>query len=101
RLIPAYVYLKKVEAGELYAADDARARAAALRPVYEEILRDAAEALCHCGFHTPNHRWAIASVLMMCAVLFDKPACRTAAEAILQEGSDCNADGEYAERSAG
>lgn len=101
RLIPAYVYLKKVEAGELYAADDARARAAALRPVYEEILRDAAEALCHCGFHTPNHRWAIASVLMLCAVLFDKPACRTAAEAILQEGSDCNADGEYAERSAG
>ena len=38
---------------------------------------------------------------MLCAKLFDKPECRTAAEAILKEGNDCNEDGEYAERSAG
>ncbi|MFR2870511.1 MAG: hypothetical protein ACLTCJ_09740 [Gemmiger formicilis] len=37
---------------------------------------------------------------MLCAKLFDKPECRTAAEAILKEGNDCNEDGEYAERSA-
>ncbi len=101
RLLPAYVYLCKVENGELAAEEPARAAAAALRPLYEEIIRDAAEALTHCGFHTPNHRWAIASVLMLCAKLFDMPACRTAAEAILNEGNDCNEDGEYAERSAG
>lgn len=101
RLLPAYVYLYKVTQGQLEAAPKARALAAELLPRYEEILRDAADALTHAGFHTPNHRWAIASVLMLCAKLFDKPACRTAAEAILREGSDCNEDGEYAERSAG
>ena len=87
--------------GALPAAPEAKAAAAELKPKYEAIIRDAADALCHCGFHTPNHRWAIASVLMLCAKLFDKPECRTAAEAILKEGNDCNEDGEYAERSAG
>lgn len=101
RLLPAYVYLCKVVDGALPAAPEAKAAAAELKPRYEAIIRDAADALCHCGFHTPNHRWAIASVLMLCAKLFDKPECRTAAEAILKEGNDCNEDGEYAERSAG
>lgn len=101
RLLPAYVYLCKVVDGALPAAPEAKAAAAELKPKYEAIIRDAADALCHCGFHTPNHRWAIASVLMLCAKLFDKPECRTAAEAILKEGNDCNEDGEYAERSAG
>jgi len=101
RLLPAYVYLRKVTEGTLPAAEPACALARTLLPLYEEILQDAAEALTHCGFHTPNHRWAIASVLMLCAVLFDKPACREAAQAILREGNDCNGDGEYAERSAG
>ena len=82
RLLPAYVYLCKVVDGALPAAPEAKAAAAELKPKYEAIIRDAADALCHCGFHTPNHRWAIASVLMLCAKLFDKPECRTAAEAI-------------------
>ncbi len=45
---------------------------------------------CATAVSTPNHRWAIASVRMLCAKLFDKPECRTAAEAILKEGNDCN-----------
>ena len=91
RLLPAYVYLCKVVDGALPAAPEAKAAAAELKPKYEAIIRDAADALCHCGFHTPNHRWAIASVLMLCAKLFDKPECRTAAEAILNEGNDWDA----------
>ena len=83
RLLPAYVYLCKVVDGALPAAPEAKAAAAELKPKYEAIIRDAADALCHCGFHTPNHRWAIASVLMLCAKLFDKPECRTAAEAMI------------------
>ena len=67
RLLPAYVYLCKVVDGALPAAPEAKAAAAELKPKYEAIIRDAADALCHCGFHTPNHRWAIASVLMLCA----------------------------------
>lgn len=101
RLIPAYVYLRKVVNGQLQAAPEAVQAASTLLPLYEEILRDAASALTHCGFHTPNHRWAIASVLMTCAQLFAMPECHTAAEAILLEGNDCNEEGEYAERSAG
>ena len=77
RLLPAYVYLCKVVDGALPAAPEAKAAAAELKPKYEAIIRDAADALCHCGFHTPNHRWAIASVLMLCAKLFDKPECRS------------------------
>lgn len=101
RLLPVYVYLCRTAEGALPASPRAKAAAGALKPRYEEILRDAADALCRCGFHTPNHRWAIASVLMLCAKLFGKPECRAAADAILKEGIDCNADGEYAERSAG
>ncbi|MDE6639958.1 MAG: hypothetical protein K2K63_05500, partial [Acetatifactor sp.] len=53
------------------------------------------------GFHTPNHRWAIASVLMTCAGLFDCKEMETAAFTYLNEGIDCNEDGEFAEKSAG
>ncbi len=53
------------------------------------------------GFHTPNHRWAIASVLMACSQYFDSKEMEEAAYAYLREGIDCNADGEYSEKSAG
>lgn len=66
-----------------------------------EITRKAATGLLEGGFHTPNHRWAIASNLLECADFFKLPQLREAAGAYLREGIDCNADGEYAERSAG
>ncbi len=72
--------------------------------IYEKlynIASAAADGLLLGGFHTPNHRWAIASNLLECADFFDRPALAEAAGIYLQEGSDCNADGEYAERSAG
>lgn len=66
-----------------------------------EMTELAAIGLLQGGFHTPNHRWAIASNLLECADFFQKPELAKAAAAYLLEGSDCNADGEYAERSAG
>ena len=53
------------------------------------------------GFHTPNHRWAIASLLSCCGRLFGEEDLIQAAQIYLNEGMDCNADGEYAEKSAG
>ena len=53
------------------------------------------------GFHTPNHRWAIASVLLECWKLFGNEEWKQQAYQYLNEGIDCNEDGEFAERSAG
>lgn len=65
------------------------------------ILKKGADGLLNGGFHTPNHRWAIASVLLWCAEKFKILEYRTMAETYLQEGIDCNEDGEYSEKSAG
>ena len=67
----------------------------------EKIVHQGARGLLEGGFHTPNHRWAIASALAICAKLFDEDDLRQAAFAYLNEGMDCNEDGEYAEKSAG
>lgn len=65
------------------------------------IVKKAARGLLEGGFHTPNHRWAIASNLMECADFFKNPILKEAAWDYLREGIDCNEDGEYAEKSAG
>ena len=67
----------------------------------EGIVRRGAYGLLQGGFHTPNHRWAIASVLMSCSRLFDCREMEEAANLYLREGIDCNEDGEFAEKSAG
>ncbi|MDE5591073.1 MAG: hypothetical protein K2J60_18360, partial [Acetatifactor sp.] len=67
----------------------------------ETIVESGARGMLEGGFHTPNHRWAIASVLMTCAGLFDCKEMETAAFTYLNEGIDCNEDGEFAEKSAG
>lgn len=72
--------------------------------LYEEIqsiVLSGAYGLLGGGFHTPNHRWAIASVLMMCWKLFGEEAFWQQSQRYLREGIDCNEDGEYSERSAG
>ncbi len=66
-----------------------------------EIIEDGAKGMLLGGFHTPNHRWAIASILMACSRLFANPGMEAAAYDYLKEGIDCNADGEYSEKSAG
>lgn len=65
------------------------------------LLQKGAAGLLLGGFHTPNHRWAIASVLAICGKLFCDKRMTAAAGQYLQEGIDCNPDGEYSEKSAG
>lgn len=72
--------------------------------IYEalrEIVRSGAQGLKIGGFHTPNHRWAIASNLMECGRFFGDKELEQQADQYLNEGIDCNEDGEYAEKSAG
>ena len=93
KIFPVYFYLKNI-ASDLSGCEEMIVR-------LEQILRKGADAICIGGFHTPNHRWAIASILSVLAVLFDRPDYREVADRYLAEGIDCNEDGEYAERSAG
>lgn len=65
------------------------------------IIRSGCFGLLEGGFHTPNHRWAIAALLMQGANFFDSQEMRDAAQLYLNEGIDGNDDGEYAEKSAG
>lgn len=93
KLLPIYGYLRGKEGKSDGEAD--------ICAKLEEIVRDGARGMLAGGFHTPNHRWAIASVLMVCARLFDSKAMEEAAFCYLKEGIDCNEDGEFSEKSAG
>ncbi|MCR4588786.1 MAG: hypothetical protein K5682_10295 [Lachnospiraceae bacterium] len=94
RLIPYYRYLKAYDGALGKEAQDLISR-------IEPIIHDGAHGMLEGGFHTPNHRWAIASILMLCGKLFDEQELYDGAQIYLREGMDCNADGEYAEKSAG
>ena len=66
-----------------------------------KIIHLGGRGLLEGGFHTPNHRWAIAGLLAQCGKLFGEEDLTRAAFQYLQEGIDCNEDGEYSEKSAG
>lgn len=67
----------------------------------ERFTRKAAIGVRDGGFHTPNHRWVITSALAQAHALYpDLPVGETI-DAYLAEGIDINAEGTYAERSAG
>lgn len=70
------------------------------QPLYE-LIDSSASGIATGGFHTPNHRWAIASCLLHCAKITGRQELATRAEDYLREGLDINDDGEFAERSAG
>ncbi|MBQ9119148.1 MAG: hypothetical protein IJY09_03700 [Lachnospiraceae bacterium] len=93
KLIPFYEFLQKKA--------DKTAPEERMRTELEQIIRKGAHGLLEGGFHTPNHRWAIASMLAKTGVLFGEEQLTQAALAYLQEGIDCNADGEFSEKSAG
>lgn len=92
KLIPVLLYLRKVtrneEEEEIYQK-------------VSELVHAAAHGLLEGGFHTPNHRWAIASVLMVCGKIYQETELMEAANVYLNEGIDCNEDGEFSEKSAG
>ncbi len=84
-------------------------KALPLRTDGEQQLHDKMDAIVHAGgrglleggFHTPNHRWAIAAMLALCGKLYGEKDLTDAAQVYLNEGIDCNADGEFSEKSAG
>ncbi len=99
KLLPLYQYLKCRRDRE--AEPELTEEENCILGRVEQIVRQGAYGLLQGGFHTPNHRWAIASLLMSCSRLFDCKEMETAAFTYLNEGIDCNEDGEFAEKSAG
>ena len=53
------------------------------------------------GFHTPNHRWVIASALAQAARFSPDQDVRRTVNAYLTEGVDLDAEGFFIERSVG
>ncbi len=72
-----------------------------LREPLFELIDSSAGGIAGGGFHTPNHRWAIASCLLHCAKITGRDELVERAGHFLSEGLDINGDGEFAERSAG
>lgn len=72
-----------------------------LLAVIERFLRAAAPGMAPGGFHTPNHRWVIASALAQTAALLPDLDVDEAIAAYLAEGIDVDAEGFFIERSIG
>ena len=95
KLMPIFFFLRDIR-------DDERSEnEEKIFSIIDGIIERAANGIITGGFHTPNHRWAIASTLMECWKIYGNEDMKKCAERYLAEGIDCNADGEYAEKSAG
>jgi hypothetical protein len=99
-ILPAYLYVKQLLESDKACPVD-KNLLVPFKESMESILIKGGRAMIGSGFHTPNHRWAIASVLQMLSSITGDESFKKGAEAFLVEGCDCNEDGEYAERSAG
>lgn len=88
-----------IELGRSAAADDPNW--AALLGKIEQFIRRAVPGLMDGGFHTPNHRWVIASALAQAGRLFPDLDVRRTVDAYLAEGIDLDAEGFFIERSVG
>jgi len=66
-----------------------------------KIIENGAKGMTGGGFHTPNHRWVIASALMMAYNITGVETFQKSAESYLNEGIDCDENGEFTERSSG
>ena len=80
---------------------DARPELSTIESKIETFLRRGGEGMLTGGFHTPNHRWVLASALTLLWQQFDDERFRREAELYLAEGIDCTDQGEYTERSTG
>jgi hypothetical protein len=66
-----------------------------------DIIKKSGYAMVTGGFHTPNHRWVIASALFMYYSITKEESFKEMAQRYLNEGIDCDENGEYTERSSG
>ena len=92
-ILPALQYLLKQE--------NLTADETLLKDRLAKIIHKGGRGLLQGGFHTPNHRWAIAGLMAQCGKIFGEQDLLDGAQAYLLEGIDCNEDGEYSEKSAG
>ena len=67
----------------------------------QEFFNRSADGILKGGFHTPNHRWVISAALASIARLADRTDCLEYMRKFLNEGIDCDEEGEFTERSAG
>lgn len=72
-----------------------------LKEPFLRLIDTAATGIMNGGFHTPNHRWAIASCLLSLTKITGRKELKARAQDYLEEGLDLSEDGEFAERSAG
>ncbi len=73
----------------------------ALADLLTRFVRRAVPGIAAGGFHTPNHRWVIASALAQAAALWPDLAVEPTIVAYLAEGIDIDPEGAYIERSVG
>lgn len=72
-----------------------------LRQQMVELMQALAQGLVTGGFNTPNHRWIYSGALAAANSIAPDVRYLDKINLYLQEGFDCDEDGEYAERSAG
>lgn len=65
------------------------------------FVNNAANGIISGGFHTPNHRWVLSAALAMCNKITGREDCLVKMRKLLDEGIDCDEEGEYTERSSG
>ncbi|MCK5128337.1 MAG: hypothetical protein KAQ68_00685 [Clostridiales bacterium] len=64
-----------------------------------QFFKKGAEGMRNGGFHTPNHRWVMAAALSIVSNILDNPIYKDEAMKFINEGIDCDEEGEYIERS--
>ncbi len=92
-------FARLLEHGRPLPVDDPRW--AKLLTSVETFFARAARGLIDGGFHTPNHRWVIASALAKAQQLLPGFDAERAIELFTAEGVDIDAEGAFQERSAG
>ncbi|MFO7636710.1 MAG: hypothetical protein R6W96_05345 [Clostridia bacterium] len=74
---------------------------ALLETKFLEFMQRGADGMKNGGFHTPNHRWVMASAMALLSNDLGRPDLIPEIDLYINEGIDCNPDGEYSERSTG
>lgn len=72
-----------------------------IRTELYEIIKKAGHGMVTGGFHTPNHRWVISAALAMAYNITGEVSFKEMVDKYLNEGIDCDENGEYTERSTG